>query len=171
MNRYVRVRNHVLEVRGTLRDGYVVLEVPAARFWHVRRSGDRALLVGDQAREVVWFVRDGRGNIWVAWRGHVFRMEPVLPRQERVASPSRPREITSPLTGRVQKVHVREGERVEEGAPLVTVEAMKMEYHLTAPALAEVEAVPVKEGDLVDLGQVLVRLSYPPADHFQREGE
>lgn len=171
MTRHIRIRDHVLEVRGTLRDGYVVLEVPAARSWHVRRSGSRALLVEDHAREVIWFARDGQGNVWVAWRGHVFRLEPVPPRRERAASPSRPREITSPLTGRVQKIHVREGERVEEGAPLVTVEAMKMEYHLTAPAPAKVEAVPVREGDLVDLGQVLVRLSYPPADHLQPDGE
>ncbi len=171
MTHHVRVGNRVLEIRGDLRGERLVLETPETRSWHVIRRRNQAVLVDDHARKTVWFSRDSRGNVWVAREGQVFRLEPAPPRKSDTGAAERPREITSPLTGRVQKIHVQEGARVEAGTPLVTVEAMKMEYHLTAPAAAEVEAILVREGDLVDLGQVLVRLSYPPADHLQPGGQ
>src|SRR5262245_35143896 len=40
--------------------------------------------------------------------------------------------VTSPMPGRVLKVLVNEGESVEAGAPLIVVEAMKMENELFA---------------------------------------
>ncbi len=171
MTRHVRVRHRVIEVRGTFQEDRLVLEAPEARSWHVVLHDNRAVLVEGHTRKTLWFSRDAQGHVWVTWQGQVFRLEPAPPRQPGAETAEHPREITSPLTGRVQKVHVQEGEQVEEGAPLVTVEAMKMEYHLTAPAPARVEAVPVKEGDLVDLGQVLVRLSYSPADRLKPGGE
>src|SRR5579864_8447646 len=41
--------------------------------------------------------------------------------------------LLTPLPGTIVAVHVTAGERVARGAPLVTVEAMKMEHTLTAP--------------------------------------
>ena len=41
--------------------------------------------------------------------------------------------LLTPLPGTVVAVHVTAGQRVARGAPLVTVEAMKMEHTLTAP--------------------------------------
>src|SRR3981081_4057903 len=41
--------------------------------------------------------------------------------------------LLTPLPGTVVAVHVTTGEQVARGAPLVTVEAMKMEHTLTAP--------------------------------------
>lgn len=167
---FVRVRDRVVEVRGQIRDGKLLLEAPVERIWSVLQEGPRIILVEDHRRVPLWVSRDDRGGIWVSFQGQVYRLE-IAPPQSPHASTEKPREILSPLTGKVQRIHVREGERVEEGTTLVTVEAMKMEYHLTAPAPALVETVTVKEGDLVDLGQVLVRLSYPPADHLQPGGE
>ena len=41
--------------------------------------------------------------------------------------------LLTPLPGTVVAVHVAAGQRVARGAPLITVEAMKMEHTLTAP--------------------------------------
>jgi acetyl/propionyl-CoA carboxylase alpha subunit len=66
--------------------------------------------------------------------------------------------VASPMPGRVVAVHVREGERVEKGQPLITVEAMKMEHALAAPAEGRVEGLSVEAGAQVSEGAVLARV-------------
>jgi 3-methylcrotonyl-CoA carboxylase alpha subunit len=66
--------------------------------------------------------------------------------------------LQAPMPGTVLRVEVREGERVDEGAPLVVLEAMKMELAVAAPAAGTVAAVMVAAGDLVARGQALVEL-------------
>ena len=64
----------------------------------------------------------------------------------------------SPVIGLVIKVRVEPGQRVEASAPIMVLEAMKMETHVTAPRAATVRSIHVKAGDSVKLGQVLVEL-------------
>ena len=45
-------------------------------------------------------------------------------------------ELRAPMPGLLRAVHVKEGDVVERDAPLVTLEAMKMENELRAPARA-----------------------------------
>jgi acetyl/propionyl-CoA carboxylase alpha subunit len=66
--------------------------------------------------------------------------------------------VTAPMPGTVIRVHVHEGSTVATGAPLVVLEAMKMETPLVSPYEATVRAVHVKEGDRVAAGAVLVEL-------------
>jgi biotin carboxyl carrier protein len=67
-------------------------------------------------------------------------------------------DIEAPMTGTVLDVLCAQGDEVEAGAPLVVVEAMKMEHRLVAPGAATVKSVDVSAGHLVDIGQILVRL-------------
>ena len=67
--------------------------------------------------------------------------------------------ITSPLPGRIAAVHVRPGDRVAKGQPLVTVEAMKIEHALRAPCGGIVSAVSAIEGQHVSEGVVLARIN------------
>ena len=60
------------------------------------------------------------------------------------------------MPGAVVIVAVAEGERVEAGAVLITLEAMKMEHVVRAPAAGTVREVRVAVGDQVDTGDVLV---------------
>ena len=67
-------------------------------------------------------------------------------------------DIEAPMTGTVLDVLCAQGDEIEAGAPLVVVEAMKMEHRLVSPEAAKVMSVDVSAGQLVDIGQVLVRL-------------
>jgi acetyl-CoA/propionyl-CoA carboxylase biotin carboxyl carrier protein len=66
--------------------------------------------------------------------------------------------VTAPMPGTVIKVLVEPGASVAARAPLVVLEAMKMETPLVSPYAATVRAVHVAEGDRVAGGAVLVEL-------------
>jgi biotin carboxyl carrier protein len=71
--------------------------------------------------------------------------------------------IKAPMPGRVVRVLAKVGQAVDRGAPLVIVEAMKMENELHAPAAGTVRAVHVVEGVAVDAGALLLELDPPSA--------
>ncbi|MFO1410765.1 MAG: biotin carboxylase N-terminal domain-containing protein [Steroidobacteraceae bacterium] len=64
--------------------------------------------------------------------------------------------LASPMPGRVVAVHVQAGAVVERGAPLVVLEAMKMEHTISAPAAGTVLAIECAVGDSVREGVELV---------------
>jgi 3-methylcrotonyl-CoA carboxylase alpha subunit len=66
--------------------------------------------------------------------------------------------LTAPMPGTVVKVHVKEGDEVEEGQPLLVLEAMKMEQPVAAPHAGRVVSLPYEEGDLVPGGAVLAEM-------------
>jgi 3-methylcrotonyl-CoA carboxylase alpha subunit len=67
--------------------------------------------------------------------------------------------LLTPLPGTIVAVHVVTGQQVARGAPLVTVEAMKMEHTLTAPYDGVVSRILFGLKDRVQAGAVLVELA------------
>jgi 3-methylcrotonyl-CoA carboxylase alpha subunit len=76
-----------------------------------------------------------------------------------VASGTEQGSLLTPLPGTIVAVHVVAGQQVARGAPLVTVEAMKMEHTLTAPHDGVVARIAFGLTDRVQAGAVLVELS------------
>jgi acetyl/propionyl-CoA carboxylase alpha subunit len=74
--------------------------------------------------------------------------------------------LVTPLPGTVVAVHVSTGQEVARGAPLMTIEAMKMEHTVTAPYAGTVARLPFGLADRVAAGAVLVELS-PLAEPVQ----
>jgi pyruvate carboxylase subunit B len=66
--------------------------------------------------------------------------------------------VRAPMPGLVVRVEVSEGQQVGAGAPLVVVEAMKMENELRAPRPGRVGKVHVRAGTAVEKGAPLVTL-------------
>jgi len=64
--------------------------------------------------------------------------------------------LTAPMPGKVTALHVKPGDAVVAGQPLIVVEAMKMEHTIHAPADGRVAEVRFKAGDQVSEGEVLV---------------
>ncbi len=76
-----------------------------------------------------------------------------------VAGGSEQGSLLTPLPGTIVAVHVVTGQHVARGAPLVTVEAMKMEHTLTAPHEGVVSRITFGLTERVQAGAILVELS------------
>jgi pyruvate carboxylase subunit B len=63
------------------------------------------------------------------------------------------------MPGSILEVLVKVGDRVEIGATVVKLEAMKMENDLQSPIAGVVKEVRVSKGDNVSVGEVLVVVS------------
>jgi len=64
--------------------------------------------------------------------------------------------IHSPMPGKVVKILVQPGDKVEAGQTVIILSAMKMENEFKAGKAGTVTKVAVSEGDVVDLNQLLV---------------
>jgi propionyl-CoA carboxylase alpha chain len=67
--------------------------------------------------------------------------------------------LRCPMPGLVRAIHVGEGDEVQPGQPLCTVEAMKMENILRAERQATVKAIRAKEGDSLAVDAVIMEFA------------
>jgi 3-methylcrotonyl-CoA carboxylase alpha subunit len=100
-------------------------------------------------------VREG-----LAW--HLFggasrhRIEVHDPLAPRAAGAGREGHLRAPMPGRIVTLFAEAGRHYARGAPLLVLEAMKMEHTIVAPAGGRLEACHVAVGDQVDEGTELV---------------
>ncbi|ASN51589.1 biotin carboxylase N-terminal domain-containing protein [Sinomonas sp. R1AF57] len=109
-------------------------------------TGERTVLLGDAGWSVALPVL-GRAS-------RLERVRAAVHRHEGEADP----EVRTPMPGTVVSVAVEQGAHVEEGQPLVAVEAMKMEHQLVA-ALAGTVQLHVTPGDLVKADQAVATIT------------
>ena len=103
------------------------------------------------------------GRLVVAGVEHPLRVESEARRlagEIRSGSPGagRTREIRAPMPGLVVAVEVEEGTRVEAGAGLAVIEAMKMENEILAPAPGIVRAIGVRAGQAIEKDVLICRI-------------
>jgi 3-methylcrotonyl-CoA carboxylase alpha subunit len=132
-----------------LADGGAILEV----------EGRRMRILGARTRN----------SILVAAGPASFEFAPVEARtgasRHGLAAP----EVTAPMPGKILKLLVAEGDRVEHGQALTVLEAMKMETTLYAESAAIVKKIRVSAGEMVDHGAVIIEFSPAPADPSKSE--
>lgn len=69
------------------------------------------------------------------------------------------KELTAPMPGRVLKIFVKEGDEIQIGDNVLSLEAMKMENILKAEGIGTVSKICIAEGDVVDKGAVLIEFA------------
>ena len=146
---------------------------------HVRRDGERysvrigersfdveltepepgvySLLAGDGSYEVV--VRETGEGLDVALAGRTYRMEMRDPADLARGGPmgtAGSQVIRSMMAGKVIDVMVGVGDEVAAGAPLLVIEAMKMENEIRSPRDGVVRSIAVAAGQPVESGAELV---------------
>jgi acetyl-CoA/propionyl-CoA carboxylase biotin carboxyl carrier protein len=121
-------------------------------------DGDQLTITLDGLR-TEYLVAATDHQIWLSGGGHTAMVEEMREAPVRLDDEhSGDAELTSPMPGSVVAVGVQDGQRVDSGAVVVTVEAMKMEHALSAPVDGAVELL-VAVGDQVKVGQPLARIT------------
>ncbi len=75
-----------------------------------------------------------------------------------VASQQVVKDINAPMPGLVLEVSVEAGQEVEEGTPLLILEAMKMENVIKAPGQGVVKNINVQKGEAVEKNYLLIEM-------------
>ena len=78
-----------------------------------------------------------------------------LPRFTDPAAQAGAGSLLAPMPGTVSRIAVSVGDQVNQGQPLLWLEAMKMEHVISAPAAGIVAELPVAAGQQVEVGSVL----------------
>ncbi len=66
--------------------------------------------------------------------------------------------LCSHIPGTIMHIEVKEGQEVQEGDVLLTLQAMKMNNKLTAPFSGKVKKISVAEGDKIPKGTLMIEL-------------
>lgn len=111
------------------------------------------------------------GTVWLGRGGDAFSLtqRSRLAAARTATGPAGGGELVSPMPGTVLALPAREGERVTASAPVVVVEAMKMEHAVTAGIDGVVTKLHVRVGDRVALGRSLATVT--PAEELGFEAE
>ncbi len=65
--------------------------------------------------------------------------------------------LNSPITGKIVRFKVKEGDEVKIGQELVVIEAMKMENIIRTDHDVKISEIKFKEGDPVGIGQIIIK--------------
>jgi 3-methylcrotonyl-CoA carboxylase alpha subunit len=126
-----------------------------------------AIADGDTGGDAPAVVRPAAGRCRyasVVWAGRRHRLAEAPPLEPGISvhEADEPDALTAPMPGRIVRVLASEGEHVRANAPLVILEAMKMEHVIAAAAPGRVARLHVAAGDQVARGAALVDLDRPP---------
>jgi len=102
-------------------------------------------------------VRDGAD--WHLFRDGAHRVLTLQSAQLAEAPDAVIGSLSAPMPGKVLQVLVAVGAKVARGAPLVILEAMKMEHTIAAPHDGQVAEIHFKAGEQVNEGAELLRLT------------
>jgi len=129
------------------------------RRWNLREGdAEREVTVGAGGGEAPGAFVSGREiHVFTAGEHRVFEWtDPYLPVSGHAEAHGGLRAM---MPGRVLAVHVKAGDEVAKGAPLVVLEAMKMEQTVTAPSAGRIDRVLCEVGDQVREGAELLTLA------------
>ncbi|HEU4650143.1 MAG TPA: acetyl/propionyl/methylcrotonyl-CoA carboxylase subunit alpha [Croceibacterium sp.] len=159
----VRIDGHDYEV--TLGEGHAMVDqhrvegtcdwMPGMRQATASGNGEALGLI--VAREGLDWLITTHGRTHRA-RALPARLGELAARMPEKVPPDLSRLLLSPMPGLLVRLHVREGDPVEPGQPLATVEAMKMENILRAQRAGTVKAVAATEGTTLAADAVILEL-------------
>lgn len=90
---------------------------------------------------------------WIQIDGSTLKIQKIEPGVRTEVSSG---DCVSPMPGKILELFVSVGEQVEQGQPLLVLEAMKMEHRILAPQDGEVGAIHARVGEQVEQGKSLI---------------
>jgi 3-methylcrotonyl-CoA carboxylase alpha subunit len=120
-------------------------------------DGEEAQIRVDGRVVFVPYVIQG-AKVSFAFDGEIYVIE-LEEKGARARTRHRDHSMEAPMPGSVLRILVAAGDVVARGAPLLILEAMKMEHQITAPRDGTIATVNCKEGELVQPGVELVTMT------------
>ena len=148
-----------------INDRHVVAEIDGRRYTlEVRASDEHDYLIFKDTKVFECRVNSHSGSrdiFDVTLRGKTYPITVIDPRRLRMDADSDRHhhgtaEIAAQMPGKVVRVLVEAGQEIASGAPLLIVEAMKMQNEMKSPRAGIVVSVNVSAGETVEAGQLLV---------------
>lgn len=131
----------------------VAIDIDKGKTLVVRQTG-RSELPDEEGKIKVFFELNGQPRtVRIAKLGAV-----GVGKVRLQADAGNSKHIGAPMPGMVVMVSVKPGQRVARGAPLLSIEAMKMETVITADRDALIKHVQVKPGDVIAAKDLLIEI-------------
>jgi len=111
------------------------------------KPGYLRIQLGDAVIKAV--ISEGDESKFVFLNGNVFDIKRALPKSRRTEKED---ELLSPISGKVVKVEVKEGDKVKKGDVIMVIEAMKMEYLIKAPYNGIIKKIYFNVDEQIDMG-------------------
>jgi 3-methylcrotonyl-CoA carboxylase alpha subunit len=153
----LRVGSHAFEIHAWIDAGGYRLqlgerEVRAA----MTQDHDRRMLVELEGQRFHVRGVESRGELHLFTPRGRFLIERVDPLAAAESQEVAAGVLTAPMPGKIIRQMAAAGDRVNAGAPLLVLEAMKMEHTVAAPADGRIAALYVAAGDQVEEGIILL---------------
>ena len=120
------------------------------------KPGQLKIKIGNKIVKSV--ITEGEKEKFVFVDGEVFKVKPVQLTGLRKEKRKDEGDLSSPISGKVVSVKVKNGDSVKKGDVLMVIEAMKMEYLIRAPYDGKIKKVFFKEKDLIEIGKQTIEL-------------
>ena len=165
MKYFVNVNGHDHEVNLTERLGELIVEVDGEPmelvYEEVDKLGQVLAIVGGASFGVSIEGDSSKAGITIA--GHFYDVEIEDERERAAHAAARAAgagggTVKSVMPGIVVSLLAGEGDTVEEGQPLLVLEAMKMQNEISAPVAGVIRRIHVGEGEAVSAGAKLVEI-------------
>jgi len=142
--------------------------------WHLTLEGESQTVTGriTDPSQLAVQIDGGRYQVtahafgdaqYVFWLGHTYVLHQVDPLTATAADEVGSRGLRAPMPGRILELIATPGAKVKKGAPLLVLEAMKIEHTILAPGAGTLQAFQVTVGEQVTEGAELVSFE-PSAD-------
>ena len=156
-------RRVTVAVRGRAGAATVTVDDGRPRSGRAAWSGPGRLVVVLDGTARHWTVAGDGEDRFLSCDGHSWRVRSHVLDAAGGAVEGTGGPVTSPMPGTVLSVAVAKGDSVVAGAPLVVVEAMKMEHTVVAPVDGTVTEIRVGAGQAVALDETLAVVEAPEA--------
>ena len=103
-----------------------------------------------------FFVSESKGFLSVNSGGFIYHGQLVQTDRRGGAAAGSDSDLVAQFPGKVRKILVKAGDVVQEGDPLLLIEAMKMEFAVKAPFAGMIKAIKVTEGQQLSPGDRFV---------------
>ena len=158
--------NTIITVNGKYRSSFSFIYDLGGKFIQVKQNNleseeeddDNFVLIKIKKRLVdsVIFSYDGVESLVSFYPVHIMHLLSYMKNKKRKLKPKN--KIYSFMSGLVTNIYISEGQQVNKGDVIMSIEAMKMENSIISPCNGVVKVLSKKIGDVVSNGQLLVEI-------------